>query len=569
MKYSPRPFELLLTRFIARQTKIIDGLINQFIFDAATKATRTNISGEGDFFFRDYPALSRQVDLLLSGLSKRLTKTIEAGSEWSWDLANAKNDNMLDKIVKSIGADRIPQTALDRWNQKNLPALQAFEERRIGGMSLSDKVWDYTKNMKGDLELALDLGIGQGRSADNLSRDIREYLQEPNRLYRRVRDEKGVLRLSQSASNYHPGQGVYRSSYKNARRLAATETNMAYRTADNARMEQMDFILGYEVHLSNNHTCLDSHGVPQPFYDICDELQGRYPKDFVFTGWHPLCRCYVTTILPDKDEMIKYLASMDENGNSSYHFDGEVTEMPKQFNDWVQDNAERIESAEERGKLPYFLRDNPDAWSIEPKNDIDKDIADALGMKKGEPMSYVEANMGSENPYWQKGVDNGYNNNCQTCTVTHELRRRGFDVSAMPNDKDSAYKTMRAEGVNFWHRYEKEDGSRVSWTWARRWKDDKGYKGLSQGRIREFLAETISDTGRYEVTCDWRGINAGHVWMAERTKDGKLFFFDPQTGQKDVFMDRYLKAAELKSFAVLRVDDKRIKSVMAKLMKKY
>ena len=23
------------------------------------------------------------------------------------------------------------------------------------------------------------------------------------------------------------------------------------------------------------------------FHDICDDLKGRYPKDFKFTGWHP------------------------------------------------------------------------------------------------------------------------------------------------------------------------------------------------------------------------------------------------------------------------------------------
>ena len=291
MKYSPRPFERLLTRFIARQTKIIEQLINQFVSDATMQTTRVlPQKTEGDFFFRDYPALSRQIDTLLRGLSSRLTKTIQAGCEWSWDLANAKNDNMLSKVLDSIGRERVPLKALERWNQKNLPALEAFEKRRIGGMGLSDKVWAYTKGIKGDLELALDLGIGQGMSADRLSRVVREYLKEPNRLYRRVRDEKGVLRLSKSAANYHPGQGVYRSSYKNAVRLTATETNMAYRSADNERMNQMEWILGFEVHISDtNHTCLDSHGVPQPFYDICDELQGRYPKWFRFVGWHPNC----------------------------------------------------------------------------------------------------------------------------------------------------------------------------------------------------------------------------------------------------------------------------------------
>jgi hypothetical protein len=62
---------------------------------------------------------------------------------------------------------------------------------------------------------------------------------------------------------------------------------MAYRSADVARWEKLDFVTGYEVKLSNNH----------PEYDICDELAGKYPKTFVFKGWHPNCYDDVTEVL--------------------------------------------------------------------------------------------------------------------------------------------------------------------------------------------------------------------------------------------------------------------------------
>lgn len=57
----------------------------------------------------------------------------------------------------------------------------------------------------------------------------------------------------------------------------------------------MDFVVGMRVHKSNNH----------PTEDICDVLAGDYPKDFKFSAWHPQCRCYVTSILCTKDEMIQ------------------------------------------------------------------------------------------------------------------------------------------------------------------------------------------------------------------------------------------------------------------------
>ena len=356
MKFNPKPYEKLLKRFIALQATSIDRLINNIIYEVTRQVGRANPPEGEDFTFKSYPALSKVTDGLLHTLSRQLTATVLAGSEWSWNLANTKNDDMLSRIVKSIGAGRIPEGAMERWSQKNLPALEAFQHRKIGGMNLSDKVWAYTKGIKGDLELAIDLSLGEGKSADSLSRAVRGFLNEPERLYRRVRDEKGVLHLSKAASNYHPGQGVYRSSYKNAKRLAATETNMAYRTSDHDRVQQMDFILGIEVHLSNNHTCLNSKGVPEPFYDICDELQGRYPKDFKFTGWHPLCRCYTTTILPDKDEFMDYLAAMDENGNSTYQFKNEVTDLPPQMTDWLEENQDRLLNAK---SLPYWIQENP------------------------------------------------------------------------------------------------------------------------------------------------------------------------------------------------------------------
>lgn len=356
MFFNPKPYERILKRFLALQAVSIDSAINNIIPTITRLVGRVNTPIAGsDFRFRDYPALSRAVDMELRSLSRQITSTITAGVEWAWDLANVKNDDMLSRIIRSIGAAFVPAAALARWNQKNLPALEAFEHRRIGGMGLSDKVWAFTKGIKGDLELALDLGLGEGKSADSLSRLIRAYLKEPNRLYRRVRDEKGVLHLSKAASNYHPGQGVYRSSYKNARRLAATETNMAYRSSDFARVQQIDFILGIEVHLSNNHTCLNAKGIPEPFYDICDELAGRYPKEFKFVGWHPLCRCYTTTILPDKDEFFEYLRQMDENGHSTYVFDNQVKDIPPQMREWLAENEERIANAK---SLPYWIRDN-------------------------------------------------------------------------------------------------------------------------------------------------------------------------------------------------------------------
>lgn len=139
----------------------------------------------------------------------------------------------------------------------------------------------------------------------------------------------------------------------NARRLAATETNIAYRTADYTRWQEMDFVVGIEIHLSNNHNC---KGVPAGMYfDICDELKGRYPKEFKFAGWHPHCRCYATSILKSQEEIQadnERILNGERLTNNSVNA---VANVPDNFNKWIENNSERIKRAK---SLPYFIKDN-------------------------------------------------------------------------------------------------------------------------------------------------------------------------------------------------------------------
>lgn len=295
------------------------------------------------FNFEDYPQTKKKMDALLSKFKKSLEVSIVNGIDAEWALSNSKNDEIVNKAFGSK-KDKLTDEQKKRYFNNNEDAKDAFIERKRNGLSLSDSVWDFTKRFKSEIEMGLDLGIRSGKSADQMSRSLRDYLQNTNKLFRRYKDEHGILQLSKAAKAFHPGQGVYRSSYMNARRLAATETNIAYRTADHLRWKEMDFVVGIEIHLSNNHTCKGRDGKPHDFHDICDELQGKYPKDFKFTGWHPHCRCFVTSILKTPDEL--------KSGKPSKN---EVKELPSKFKEWYENNKERIDRAK---SLPYFIKDN-------------------------------------------------------------------------------------------------------------------------------------------------------------------------------------------------------------------
>ena len=299
---------------------------------------------EQEFHFEDFPALKREMDALMQDLYSSLQTNIEDGDEESWTLSNTKNDAMVESV---IGKAKLPKQTVQAWKHPHLEALNAFIDRKEAGMGLSKRVWNLTQQFKDEMELALELGMGEGKSAAELSRDIRKYLKEPSKLFRRVRDKSGALRLSKAAAAYHPGRGVYRSSYKNALRMTATENNMAYRTADHTRWQALPFVIGIEIHISNNH----------PTEDICDLFDGkRFPKDFKFTGWHPWCRCYAVSVLAKQEEMDAYIKALIAGEDvSDWQFTGKVEEMPTEFTKWMKDNESRIAKAK---SMPYFIKDN-------------------------------------------------------------------------------------------------------------------------------------------------------------------------------------------------------------------
>lgn len=338
--------------------KMIEAIYNSAAAEAAQIAANTRgIDTETPFRFDDYPQTRKRVAELMARLKSRISVTVVNGIDAEWTLANNKNNELANRVFgDNVG--RLSQAAYRRYYSTNDNARQAFQQRKVGGLNLSERVWCYAEQFREEIEMGLDVGLRNGLSADQMSRDLRSYLRHPDKLFRRVRDERGQLHLSKAAAAFHPGRGVYRSSYMNARRLAATETNIAYRTSDHTRWQQMDFVVGIEIVLSNNHTCKGADGKPHPFHDICDELAGRYPKDFKFTGWHPHCRCHAVSILKTPKEIAEDTRKIMNGEAPDTPSVNEVKDVPPAFRDWLANNSDRIEAAAQRGTTPYFIKDN-------------------------------------------------------------------------------------------------------------------------------------------------------------------------------------------------------------------
>lgn len=336
-----------------RQTEQYTQAVNALFDRATTEITKAVAKGTYDpdkpFSFDDYPGVKSVMQGITKQLADRMITVIETGSKKQWLFACEKNDGFIASIMDT---SKLSKARLKKMQDRNLEALQTFQGRKVEGMNLSQRVWKYVGQYKAQLESALDVGLGEGRNAAQLSRDVRENLKEPNRLFRRVRDKRGNLVLSKAAKAFHPGQGVYRSSYKNAMRLTRSEINMAYRESDFLRWQSLDFVVGYEIRRSNH----------EPLFkcDICEKLVGRYPKTFKFKGWHPQCMCYAVPILMDEEtfdenELGDLKAALHGTQYKKLEAKNLVTDVPDGFKQWVKDHEE---AQKKWASTPYFIKDN-------------------------------------------------------------------------------------------------------------------------------------------------------------------------------------------------------------------
>ncbi len=353
---------------------------------------------EGKPFSFDEYGYGDEANKILRNLYASVYKQIRGNSEKEWLLSESNND----ELVKSVfGEHSIQDHHYSRFFQRNKDAMDAFLNRKSGseGLDLSKRVWKYTNQYRTELEDSLDLAIGEGTGANKLAGTIQKYLQEPDRFYRRFRvkigedkngeavygriwkrrvydkEIEGYKWIDEDPKKYKSGQGVYRSSYRNAQRLARTETNIAYRSADFERWQQLDFIVGVEIKLSNNH----------PVTDICDDLKGRYPKTFKWTGWHPNCRCYMIPILATQEEMDQMIDKiLSGEKTDKMESSEQVKDTPDEFNTWVKDNEERMDKAKSKGTLPYFVKDNQKGIAkilkpLSPEEQYHQDLVEKYG----------------------------------------------------------------------------------------------------------------------------------------------------------------------------------------------
>lgn len=323
-------------RNLEQVTKQVQRSYKDAINQIAELAKNTTLDKSGEFYFAHHKTLSKKVDGILENLFTEVSSTIVTGVNSSWQIAVDKN-NEICHYLYGKGIKDLPDDYKAKYLSNNDEARQSFINRKEAGqLNWSERVWNLKGQFKQELELALESNLGKGNSAQFIAKEIKTYLNKPDKLFRRVRNEKGELRLSKNAKAYHPGQGSYRSSYRNALRLARNEINFSYEKSNHEKRQQQDFVVGVEIKVSKNHNpASDKGGIS------CLSLQGMYPKDFDFTyKWHVNCLCQSFAILKTKeevnDDLDKILAGQEPDGESV----NKVTGLPNSFSGWVDKNKD-------------------------------------------------------------------------------------------------------------------------------------------------------------------------------------------------------------------------------------
>lgn len=555
---------------IAAQQAVIANIFNQFILSVSPYLHKWSDAGKNNVWIRNQ-RIESAVDRELLNLESMLYANISAFQKDGWERAERKNDDFISQFIKGMS---ISSATKDGMFAHSLSAFEALKnDIDANGFKLSDRVWNITQQTKSQLEFYLDSGVVAGRNANGISSDIRQILQNPQKRFRRIRNEKGELVLSQPMKNYHPGQGVYRSAYKNALRTSATTTNIAYRSADYERWSKQDFILGIEIHRSANNRgpC-----------KICDAMVGKYPKTFKFTGFHPFCICFATPITMEPEDFADFLL------NETVPQGQTITDIPQAAKDFVSENKDGLQSAfwykdnfTNDGRLQRKIVSQPITNEVikisrskriktdAEKNDIQKrwddrfvrnfnqaKIEQKIGVKKGKEMTFEEANELRGNINYGKASE--YSVNCQSCVVANELRRRGYNVTALPN-------LQKTGNIPY------ELSMRTNWAWI----DPKtmvipkkqtagsiyditrsgALKSKSIKELTKELVELVKEPGRYHIDFAWKGKNSGHIITLEKLHNEKIIIYDPQTGKMKNWRELSKEISLRYGVNVLRVDN--------------
>lgn len=281
-------------------------------------------------------------------------------------------------------------------------------------------------------------------------------------------------------------KGIDTSKY-NAERLARTETKrVTYCAHDDAYEDMGVEELEYRCANGGDHrTCKICLADNKKHYKRGEEP--TLPR-------HPNCRCVYIPVVSD-----------EFGDNELNELTGSIRGA-ENYEKWKQHNEKSLKDLSETDK-DDIITDRTN--HLYPDN--------IAGVEKGKSMDFDEADEGRANPNFSSG--GGYTINCQSCVVTNEARRRGYDVQTLANKKGSMAEILSRDTDLAW--IDPVTGEKA-----------KGISIVAKTATSAYkqMNEIIEDGGRYTFSFGWKRYKSGHIICADK-KDGNVRLFDPQSGR--------------------------------------
>jgi SPP1 gp7 family putative phage head morphogenesis protein len=338
--------------------------------------------------------------------------------------------------------------------------------------------------------------------------------------------------------------GVARNS---AERLIRTETNYYQNEAEAIASIDMGLEEYIYVAVLDKRTSSICASTDTLKFKYKDREQGRnYPP------LHPNCRSTTRPFVGDEYEP-KTRKARDVNGDP-------ITIKSVSYKEWREKYG--IDKVQQPTKVPTPKPTTTTKAGVK----IDRTNPVYAGVRKGKAMKPEMAILA--NPNYGKDPNRKYKTNCQKTVPTYELRRRGYNLEALKNDKDS-YQISHNMGIaKMWGKQNMDYYSHIN---INKRADGTEYKTRKRTVKSEVVKQMKSypEGARIQLAYAYVKRRTGHTIVLERVPVSKkypngLIFADPQPMKLSGTFQLKGKTA----FSMIRIDDKEIVGALVPIIAK-
>lgn len=442
--------------------------------------------------------LSEELDTLamrsrISRLDKLYAETLKALDR----LGRKTEDRMTDFLIDAY-KDRFYHGIYDVAERMGImkanvaiddDAAQKIAAAPWSGKSYSQRIWKNDQQLGTALRAVVSNGLHRGLSVPQMAKMVEDKM--------------------------HAG-------LSNARRLVRTEMNYVQNRAavdsiKESGMKYYRFIATLDRRTSAICRSHDGH-----VYSIDEYRPGENAPPL-----HPNCRSTIAGSLKGWHN--------EEGTRAARNIDGKTIQVPKnmKYGDWKAVYVDRAKTLEDWKKQNNYgilnVTGIPKTWkAIVGSHSLEDDVSQA-------------------NPNYKLGHE--YTVNCQRCVQVAELRRRGYDVVALPQPVAGEANPIIWGCECFASPTageEAKDAAARMFTW---WQ--------TAAAVKKELSNAPNGA-RYVIYVKWKGRNTGaHVFIGQK-EQRVVRYLDPQVGANDV--EWFFSQGRKGSFGFCRIDDKTITS---------